>query len=325
MAGFVEVLGFDPMEQKTLAATFALSLRREQVYAKWRPGQSQSPSIVLFDGNNPDVLRDVMGRGHNPAIPMVAVALFAPDNVPCIHVERPIRFLPLLEALDRAMAAGADARHAVTRPLVLQTVSKPAPLTSDVAVRSTPAPAELAAHSIDAAGITSKVVSLASSAERPALARVSDQTRSTNARAVWVLVVDDDLAVRRFMSAQLAPFNINVDYASSGEQAVGLTASRHYSCVFLDVVMTGMDGYQVCKLIKAKPSGGEIRVIMLTSRSGTFDKIRGKMSGCDAYLTKPVAKEKLMAALVRALGSKLSPVTPAIVRHASLPAAIPAS
>jgi two-component system, cell cycle response regulator len=109
------------------------------------------------------------------------------------------------------------------------------------------------------------------------------------------------MAVRRFMAQKLQQFSINVDYAASGEQAIGLTGSKRYTCVFLDVVMPGMDGYQVCKLIKAGRSSNDTRVVMLTSRDGTFDKIRGKMAGCDAYLTKPIDEEKLMTTIVRFL------------------------
>jgi CheY-like chemotaxis protein len=119
--------------------------------------------------------------------------------------------------------------------------------------------------------------------------------------ADWVLVVDDNLTVREFMRSKLAPFNFNVDYAESGEQAVGLTGHRRYACVFLDVVMPGIDGYQVCKLIKSKKAQGKTSVVMLTSKGSPFDKIRGAMAGCDAYLTKPVDEEKLLETIVRFL------------------------
>jgi CheY-like chemotaxis protein len=117
----------------------------------------------------------------------------------------------------------------------------------------------------------------------------------------WVLVVDDNMTVREFMKNKLAPFNFNVDYAESGEQAVGLTGHRRYTCVFLDVVMPGIDGYQVCKLIKSKKVMGKTAVVMLTSKGSPFDKIRGAMAGCDAYLTKPVDEEKLLETIVRFL------------------------
>lgn len=123
--------------------------------------------------------------------------------------------------------------------------------------------------------------------------------------ADWVLVVDDNLTVREFMRSKLAPFNFNVDYAESGEQAVGLTGHRRYACVFLDVVMPGIDGYQVCKLIKSKKAQGKSHVVMLTSKGSPFDKIRGAMAGCDAYLTKPVDEEKLLETIVRFLPNRV--------------------
>ena len=123
--------------------------------------------------------------------------------------------------------------------------------------------------------------------------------------ADWVLVVDDNLTVREFMRSKLAPFNFNVDYAESGEQAVGLTGNRRYTCVFLDVVMPGIDGYQVCKLIKSKRAQGKTHVVMLTSKGSPFDKIRGAMAGCDAYLTKPVDEEKLLETIVRFLPNRV--------------------
>jgi two-component system, cell cycle response regulator len=122
--------------------------------------------------------------------------------------------------------------------------------------------------------------------------------------ADWVLVVDDNLTVREFMKSKLAPFNFNVDYAASGEEAVGFTGSKHYTCVFLDIVMPGIDGYQVCKLIKSKRAAAKTAVVMLTSKGSPFDKIRGAMAGCDAYLTKPVDEDRLLETIVRFLPIK---------------------
>jgi len=120
----------------------------------------------------------------------------------------------------------------------------------------------------------------------------------------WVLVVDDSLAVRKFMEVKLAPFGFNVDYAESGEQAIGLTGEKQYTCVFLDVILPGVDGYQVCKMIKSKKSETKrTAVVMLTSKSSPFDRIRGTMAGCDAYLTKPVDEEKLLAVIAKFLPS----------------------
>jgi twitching motility two-component system response regulator PilG len=116
-----------------------------------------------------------------------------------------------------------------------------------------------------------------------------------------VMVVDDSPAVREFMRTRLEPFAFNVDFATSGEEAVGLTASRHYTCIFLDVIMPGIDGYQVCKIIKSRKAMRATAVVMLTSKSSPFDRIRGAMAGCDAYLTKPVDEERLLEVIAKFL------------------------
>lgn len=122
------------------------------------------------------------------------------------------------------------------------------------------------------------------------LLTVSAQTANS------VLVVDDSHPVRVFMKSKLEPLGLSVDYADSGEFALMMTERKIYNVIFLDVVMGGMDGYQVCKQIKSKKEHRDTtRVVMLTSKSSPFDKVRGAMAGCDAYLTKPVDTGKFGA------------------------------
>ena len=117
-----------------------------------------------------------------------------------------------------------------------------------------------------------------------------------------VLVVDDNATVRKFMEAKLAPYGFTADFAETGEQAVGLTGAKEYTCVFLDVVLPGIDGYQVCKLIKSnKQAIKRTAVVMLTSRSSPFDKLRGSLAGCDEYLTKPVDENHLLEVIAKFL------------------------
>jgi twitching motility two-component system response regulator PilG len=117
-----------------------------------------------------------------------------------------------------------------------------------------------------------------------------------------VLVVDDNATVRKFMEAKLAPYGFSADFAETGEQAVGLTGTKEYTCVFLDVVLPGIDGYQVCKLIKSnKQAVKRTAVVMLTSRSSPFDKLRGSLAGCDEYLTKPVDENRLLEVIAKFL------------------------
>lgn len=116
-----------------------------------------------------------------------------------------------------------------------------------------------------------------------------------------VLVVDDSATVRAFMRAKLAPFRFDVDYAENGEVAIDMAQSKNYTCIFLDILMPGMDGYQVCKRLKASAATKESAVVMLSSKSSAFDKFRGSWAGCDAYLGKPVGEDELLATIARFL------------------------
>lgn len=118
-----------------------------------------------------------------------------------------------------------------------------------------------------------------------------------------VLVVDDSATVRAFMRSKLAPFRFDVDYAETGEMAIDMAQAKNYTCIFLDILMPGMDGYQVCKRIKASAATKDTAVVMLSSKSSAFDKFRGSWAGCDAYLGKPVPEDELLATIARFLPS----------------------
>jgi two-component system, cell cycle response regulator len=114
-----------------------------------------------------------------------------------------------------------------------------------------------------------------------------------------ILVVDDSDIALKFMRNRLTRFGFRTDLANSGEEALGRLGVRPYKFVFLDVMMEGLDGYQTCRAIKQRKYGEEKPpvVVMLTSRGGTIDKIRGTLAGCDAYLTKPLNERDLIAIL----------------------------
>ena len=79
-----------------------------------------------------------------------------------------------------------------------------------------------------------------------------------------------------------------MDLAEDGERAIELIAGERYDIVFLDVVLPGMDGYKICRTIKRDKRTKGTPVIMLTGKSSPFDRVKGKLAGCDTYLTKPV-------------------------------------
>jgi CheY-like chemotaxis protein len=114
-----------------------------------------------------------------------------------------------------------------------------------------------------------------------------------------VLCVDDSPLMRTFLQNKLQPYGISPEFAASGEEALFKISKQHYDLIFLDVMLPGMDGYDVCKMIKKNKDNALMKVVMLTSKDKTFDKIRGTMAGCDGYLTKPVDELKLRAIIER--------------------------
>lgn len=111
------------------------------------------------------------------------------------------------------------------------------------------------------------------------------------------LVVDDSTTLQRLMYLTLQPLGMDVEFAARGDDAITIALNRPYDLIFLDVMLPGIDGYQVCKAIKRDPRAKHVPVIMLTSKDSAFDKVRGIMAGTNAYLIKPLDRAKLLAVL----------------------------
>jgi two-component system, cell cycle response regulator len=141
-----------------------------------------------------------------------------------------------------------------------------------------------------------------------------------------ILVVDDSLAVRAHLRSQLEARGHQVVEAENVEGAIQAVSGTAFACVLMDVLMPGADGYEGCKQIKAKLRGAlSVPVVMLTSKSSPFDRIRGKMAGCDAYLTKPVEAKQLHDTLApyvvaRAGAAPAEPKSPARAGRRTNPA-----
>lgn len=119
---------------------------------------------------------------------------------------------------------------------------------------------------------------------------IRDLKHSTDGKAMRVLVVDDSLPARQYMKLKLeqiadaASIPLHVDMVDCGEKALEVVRRHVYDLAFLDVVMPGLDGYEVCRQMKQV---APIRVAMLTGRAAPVDFNRGRSAGCDNYLPKP--------------------------------------
>ncbi len=119
-----------------------------------------------------------------------------------------------------------------------------------------------------------------------------------------VLVLEDEANIRGFIVINLRRAGYEVIEAESGEEALEkLKAQRDIRVALLDVMLPGIDGFEVCRRLRANDAN--IGIIMLTARSQEMDKVTGLMTGADDYVTKPFSPAELTArvdALMRRSG-----------------------
>jgi adenylate cyclase len=116
----------------------------------------------------------------------------------------------------------------------------------------------------------------------------------TMTEPVTILAVDDQPANLRLLDAVLSPRGYRVVRASSGEQALELLPSSGADLVLLDIVMPGIDGYDVCRRIRSAPETAFLPVVMITA-SGHQEKTRAIEAGADDFVSKPFDQSELLA------------------------------
>lgn len=112
-----------------------------------------------------------------------------------------------------------------------------------------------------------------------------------------VMVIDDSRTIRRSAESLLSQAGCRVITATDGFDALAKIADTRPDIIFLDVMMPRLDGYQTCALIKNNGRFRETPVVMLSSKDGLFDKAKGRIVGCDHYLTKPFDEASLLGAI----------------------------
>jgi adenylate cyclase len=113
-------------------------------------------------------------------------------------------------------------------------------------------------------------------------------------RQAKILVVDDALANIRLLEAVLAPRGYVVVPAASGAEALVVTAAERPDLILTDVVMPGMDGYELCRRLREDPETRLLPVVMVTA-SGDQEKLKALEAGADDFITKPFNQAELLA------------------------------
>lgn len=109
-----------------------------------------------------------------------------------------------------------------------------------------------------------------------------------------ILVIEDDYIVARTIERSLRGDEYHVTLASRGEKGVVMARQNPPDLVILDIVMPDMDGYQVCRAMRADPILAETPILFLTARVKPQDKIAGFKAGADDYLCKPFNVDELI-------------------------------
>ncbi|MEO6324758.1 MAG: response regulator transcription factor [Thermoanaerobaculia bacterium] len=109
-----------------------------------------------------------------------------------------------------------------------------------------------------------------------------------------VLIIDDDLKLAAMLVEYLAPRGFAAATAPDGTRGLALAASRRFDAVILDVMLPDLDGFEVCRRLRA---GSDVPVLMLTARGDPEDRIVGLELGADDYLPKPFEPRELLARL----------------------------
>ncbi len=110
-----------------------------------------------------------------------------------------------------------------------------------------------------------------------------------------ILVVDDIPANVKLLEARLIAEYFDVLTASDGYQALAICERNQVDLILLDIMMPGMDGFEVCERLKSNPKTSHIPVVMVTALDQPADRVRGLKAGADDFLTKPVNDLQLIA------------------------------
>lgn len=310
-------IGFSSFEKSTIETFFRLAGRRAPYWGLTT--RSSEARVVLLNATSQ---QDIESFRPKLASWQKVILVGSQDYATgWPMLPRPIKLTSILSLLDELVGVDVIAPTApvvptVTRILPAAVPVKPsmtdvfANLTSKAEPAIAPAAVTRGAAAVALMVPVSKQVSEARAAANrisnvePIISNTVEASSATSdAHDIIgrVLIVDDSEVALKYMQNRLRHFGYACELAHSGEEALAMVATHSYQFVFLDVMMAGLDGYQTCKAIKNNKArrGPSPVVVMLTSRGGAIDKIRGSMAGCDAYLTKPLNHNRLGSVLAK--------------------------
>ncbi len=110
-----------------------------------------------------------------------------------------------------------------------------------------------------------------------------------------ILVVEDEPDIRKLVNYNLAQEHYKVIEAEDGEQALKAIQRDKPHLVVLDLMLPGLSGIELCKILRERPDTAKLPILMLTAKAGEADRVVGLEMGADDYLSKPFSPRELVA------------------------------
>ena len=120
-----------------------------------------------------------------------------------------------------------------------------------------------------------------------------------------ILIVDDEPSVVVALQFLMEQQGYDVLVAKRGEDALEMIYKYKPDLVILDIMLPGIDGFEVCEIVRLNPDYRDIKILFLTARRDEEEIAKGLALGADAYITKPFSNEKLVAAVHEVLENSL--------------------
>ena len=321
----VALLGIEAADKEKFIRFFQITRLDQPRYTVVNTSDKAFSDILMVNYDDPAALKEKeVILGAHPQIQVVAVSRGPLDEPPVHHIRGMLFAARVLTTLDKAsVMLGLEAVSVQPQQGVQPVAETPllqhqAPLgngPATAAIVTTSETIPVASQSQPAAiQLQEGVGTLPLPLEAEPAPQVQPETSIlTHAPAVTakvvegqgyrVLVVDDSLAIQKSLELNLVtlPQISLIDFADSGESALEKAEAMQYDLIFLDVMMPGIDGYETCTRLRKKPEYKKTPIIMVSGKTSPLDEVKGVMSGCTTYLTKPVQHEAFQKLSIRVL------------------------
>ena len=119
-----------------------------------------------------------------------------------------------------------------------------------------------------------------------------------------ILVVDDDPLARRMLKIILRDPSFDIIEAADGQETLDLVETQNPALIVLDVMMPGMSGYDVCRVLRAKPETVDLPIILYSAKTHPRDVQDGMDAGATAYMFKPTPRKEMIGAIQQLIAER---------------------